>query len=77
MSLLPGDGWGVAGGRESPESGAVTWAGGPTITSSTGRNTRPLNRPSTSSATRTRKKYLQLERVLVQFILSCLLSSKV
>ena len=59
----------MAGGRESPESGAVTWAGGPTMTSSTGRNTRPLNRPSTSSATRTRKKYLQFERVLVQFTL--------
>ena len=60
MVILHGDGWGVAGGRESAESCAVTWAGGPTMMRSTGRNTRPLNRPSTSSATRTRKKYLRM-----------------
>ena len=35
---------------------------------STGRNTRPLNRPSTSRATRTRKKYLQVERILLTIL---------
>ena len=58
MVILLSEGWGVAVGRESAESCAVTWAWGLTMMRSTGRNTGPLNRPSTSSATRTRKKYL-------------------
>ena len=62
---LTGDGWGVEGGRLSSWSTASTWAGGPTMTRRTGRNTRPLNRPSTIKANRTRKKYLQRHKIIL------------
>ena len=64
---LTGDGWGVDGGRLSSWSTASTWAGGPTMTRRTGRNTRPLNRPRTIRANRTRKKYLQRQIKLWSF----------
>ena len=38
MVILPGDSFGVAGGRESAKSCAVTCAGGPAMMRSTGRN---------------------------------------
>jgi hypothetical protein len=57
---LGGEGSGVAGGRQSASPEGSTWLGGPTITSSTGRNTSPLKRPSRMRASSTRKKYLQV-----------------
>ena len=60
---LGGEGSGVAGGRLSPLLKGSTWLGGPTITSSTGKKTRPLNRPRRIRARRTRKKYLEIQNM--------------
>jgi len=43
----------------SPWSAGTTSPGGPSMTRRTGRKTRPLNRPRTISAVRTKKKYLK------------------
>ena len=56
---LTGEGFGVGGGTLSSPTGGVRLPGGPRMTSRTGKKTRPLNRPRTIKATRTRKKYLK------------------
>ena len=50
---------GVGGVILSPRSAGMTSPGGPSMTSRTGRNTRPLKRPRTIKAVRTKKKYLK------------------
>ena len=61
---LTGEGFGVGGGTLSSPTGGVKLPGGPRITSSTGKKTRPLNKPRTIKATSTRKKYLKIVQEL-------------
>ena len=58
-----GEGCGVSGGRLSGSSREASWAGGPSMTRSTGKKTRPLKAPNTRTAISTRKKYLEVKKI--------------